>query len=363
MQRAVELAKRGWYSTSPNPRVGCVIARGELCVGEGWHERAGQAHAEVMALAAAGGQARGATAYVTLEPCCHQGRTAPCSQALINAGVSRVVCGMLDPNPLVAGKGVAQLQAAGLEVQVGILEAESRALNPGYIKRQVQGLPRVRCKMAMSLDGRTAMANGESQWITGVQARRDVQSLRAESCAVLSGAATVVADNARLTVREAELGEPLWQELRGRQPLRVILDRNGKCPTDAPIFQEAGPVLWIVGSNAIINTDWQQQKNLDILQQPTPRPDLESVMRALAERACNDVLVEAGPTLGGALLRAGLLDELTVYLAPKLMGSDARPLFELPLEHLADSIELDVKDIRPVGEDFRLDARLKKTQE
>lgn len=348
MVRAIQLARRGWNSVTPNPRVGCVLVRNGELVGEGWHCRAGEPHAEVHALRAAGVRARGATAYVTLEPCSHHGRTAPCAEALVSAGVARVVYGMQDPFSAVAGRGLERLRAARIEVCGPLLEAEAAALNPGYIKRQRSGLPRVTVKLAMSLDGRTAMASGESQWITGPEARADVQRLRAASCAVVTGIGTVLHDDARLTVREPSLAVNCATGPWLRQPLRVVLDRGGQLPDNAALLREPGPVLHVTatGRAGVAGADhWSLPEGSDAL---------ECLLRELATRGCNEVLVEAGPRLAGAFVAAGLVDELVVYIAFKLLGSSARPLLELPFETLAQSVPLTVTDERAVGADRRL---------
>jgi diaminohydroxyphosphoribosylaminopyrimidine deaminase/5-amino-6-(5-phosphoribosylamino)uracil reductase len=356
MARALELARNGLYSTHPNPRVGCVVVQGAQIVGEGWHARAGEPHAEVYALRQAGAKARGATAYVTLEPCSHHGRTPPCADALINAGVARVVVAMQDPNPQVAGSGLTRLQAAGIEVQCGVLEAEARLLNAGFIKRMEQGLPLVRVKLAMSLDGRTAMASGESQWITGPAARAAVQRLRARSSIVLTGADTVLADAARLTVRPDELG--LNAELTAlamtRPPLRVLVDGRLRVPLSAPFYQ-AGPAL--VATCAAASA---RERFLDDGHQLLAIPgtnghvDLRKLLQELAARGANEVLVEAGPRLAGAFARQGLVDEYQLFMAAKFLGSSARPLLDWPLAKMADAPALKIVEMRAVGDDWRI---------
>lgn len=355
MARALELARKGLYSTHPNPRVGCVIVRDGVIVGEGWHVRAGESHAEVHALRQAGELARGATAYVTLEPCSHHGRTPPCAEALVKAGVGRVVAAMQDPNPLVAGRGLALLRDAGIEVRSGVLESEARALNAGFVKRMEQGLPFLRVKLAMSLDGRTAMASGESQWITGPQARAAVQRLRARSSVVLTGADTVLTDKARLTVRDGELGLEAEQAALAlqRPPLRVLVDGGLRVPLDAPFFQ-AGPALVATVDGG--GRESYQAAGHDLLALPGAdgRVDLPGLLRELAARGANEVLVEAGPRLAGALARLGLVDEYQIFVAAKFLGSSARPLLELPLERMAEAPELRIADIRAVGDDWRI---------
>jgi len=355
MARALELARKGLYSTHPNPRVGCVIVRDGAIVGEGWHVRAGEPHAEVHALRQAGELARGATAYVTLEPCSHHGRTPPCAEALVKAGVGRVVAAMQDPNPLVAGRGLALLRDAGIEVRSGVLESEARALNAGFVKRMEQGLPFLRVKLAMSLDGRTAMASGESQWITGPQARAAVQRLRARSSVVLTGADTVLTDKARLTVRDGELGLEAEQAALAlqRPPLRVLVDGGLRVPLDAPFFQ-AGPALVATVDGG--GRESYQAAGHDLLALPGAdgRVDLPGLLRELAARGANEVLVEAGPRLAGAFARLGLVDEYQIFVAAKFLGSSARPLLELPLERMAEAPELRIADIRAVGDDWRI---------
>ncbi|EZQ13912.1 diaminohydroxyphosphoribosylaminopyrimidine deaminase [Halopseudomonas bauzanensis] len=360
MARAIQLAARGLYTTEPNPRVGCVLARDGEIVGEGWHVRAGEGHAEVNALAQAGERARGATAYVTLEPCSHFGKTPPCANALIDAGVSRVVAAMQDPNPQVAGQGLARLRAAGIEVDCGLLESEARDLNPGFIKRMQQGLPWVRLKLAMSLDGRTAMASGESQWITGPQARADVQRLRARSGAVISGADSVLLDDSALTVRAAELGldADLATAAAASQPLRVLIDGRLRVPLQQRLFREAGPVLVVCADTQQREAEYRHH-GAELLALPGEqgRVDLGGLLYELGRRGCNEVLVESGADLAGAFWRAALVDELIVYMAPRLLGSRARPLLDLPFDRMAEAMDLDVTDMRVIGRDWRITAR------
>ncbi|WP_296306164.1 bifunctional diaminohydroxyphosphoribosylaminopyrimidine deaminase/5-amino-6-(5-phosphoribosylamino)uracil reductase RibD [Pseudomonas sp.] len=356
MARALELARKGVYSTHPNPRVGCVIVRDGEIVGEGWHVRAGEPHAEVHALRQAGDKAKDATAYVTLEPCSHHGRTPPCADALVNAGVSRVVAAMQDPNPDVAGRGLLRLMSAGIAVQSGVLESEARALNKGFLKRMEHGLPYVRVKLAMSLDGRTAMASGESQWITGPEARSAVQRLRAQSSVVLTGADTVLADNARLTVRPDELG--LNAELTAlaatRPPLRVLIDGRLRVPLDAPFFK-AGNALVATCAAASARERYHDEGH-DMLALPSSggHVDLRKLLVELAARGVNDVLVEAGPKLAGAFTRLGLVDEFQIFIAGKFMGSSARPLLDLPLAQMSEALELKIVEMRAVGNDWRV---------
>jgi diaminohydroxyphosphoribosylaminopyrimidine deaminase/5-amino-6-(5-phosphoribosylamino)uracil reductase len=356
MARALELARKGLYSTHPNPRVGCVIVRDGKVVGEGWHAKAGEPHAEVHALRQAGELARGATAYVTLEPCSHHGRTPPCADALVAAGVARVVAAMQDPNPDVSGKGLLRLMHAGIAVHSGVLEAEARALNAGFIKRMEQGLPFVRVKLAMSLDGRTAMANGESQWITGPEARAAVQRLRARASAIITGADTVLTDQARLTVRAEELG--LNAELTAlaidRPPLRVLVDGRLRVSLAAPFFQ-AGPAL-VATCAAASARDRFLEDGHELLAVPgsNGHVDLRRLLMELAGRGANEVLVEAGPKLAGAFARAGLVDEYQLFVAPKFLGSSARPLLDWPLARMAEAQELEIREMRAIGSDWRI---------
>lgn len=355
MAKAIQLAKEGLYSTQPNPRVGCVIVKEGQTVGEGFHARAGQPHAEVFALRQAAQHAQGATAYVTLEPCAHYGRTPPCANALVEAGVSRVVMASLDSNPLVAGKGQAILENAGISTTVGILENEAKSLNKGFFRRMQGGLPYVRLKMAASLDGRTAMQSGESKWITGTEARRDVQKLRAQSGGVMTGIGTVLADDPSLTVRPEEwldwhYGEPV-------QPLRVILDSQLRTPLNAKILQQTGVV--IVSQQAATHPHALALQALgaeiwSISLAEGRESILKQVLQKLAERGVNEVLVEAGATVAGAFIQANLVDELIVYLAPTLLGSEARPMFELPFTQMAQQQRLNIMDICRVGDDIRL---------
>jgi diaminohydroxyphosphoribosylaminopyrimidine deaminase/5-amino-6-(5-phosphoribosylamino)uracil reductase len=356
MAQAMRLAERGRYTTMPNPRVGCVLVRDNQVVAEGWHIRAGEGHAEVNALRAAGEQARGATAYVTLEPCNHTGKTGPCSEALIAASVSRVVYGMEDPNPRVAGQGLAKLRAAGITVDGPLLEEDARALNPGFVKRMERGLPLVRCKLAMSLDGRTAMASGESKWVTSRRSREDVQRLRARSCAIISGIETVLRDNAVLNVRPAELHLGNAAEIAARQPLRVILDSRLRLPANAELLKHSSPILLVHDASVTATGNWPEHVQLLGLDVSGGRIDLVGLLKELARRECNEVLVESGATVAGSFLRRGLLDEIIIYMAPKLMGSSARPLFELPLDTMASQLPLKIRDIRAVGDDWRITA-------
>lgn len=356
MARALELARKGVYSTHPNPRVGCVIVRDGQIVGEGWHVRAGEPHAEVHALRQAGELARGACAYVTLEPCSHHGRTPPCAEALVKAGVARVVAAMQDPNPQVAGQGLKRLAEVGIEVASGVLETQARALNPGFLKRMEQGLPFVRAKLAMSLDGRTAMASGESQWITGPAARSAVQRLRARSSVVLTSAESVLADKARMTVRGEELGlDPETTALvLARPPLRVLIDGRLRLPLDAPFYQ-AGPALVVTAAEF---DPRYAEAGHELLRLPGAegRIDLNALLVALAARGVNEVLLEAGARLVGAFAQKGLIDEYQIFVAGRILGSNARPLLEWPLETMSQAPHLKIIEMRAVGDDLRVTA-------
>ncbi|MGB1220461.1 MAG: bifunctional diaminohydroxyphosphoribosylaminopyrimidine deaminase/5-amino-6-(5-phosphoribosylamino)uracil reductase RibD [Alcanivoracaceae bacterium] len=358
MQRALTLAARGLYTTDPNPRVGCVLVAGEQVVGEGFHQRAGEPHAERHALAQAGDRARGATCYVTLEPCAHTGRTGPCADALVAAGVSRVVAAMQDPHDKVAGKGLEKLRAAGIDVACGLMEAQARALNPGFICRMETGRPFVRLKLAMSLDGRTAMASGESKWITGAQAREQVQFLRARSSAIVTGVGTVLADDPAMTVRPDQWCSAEYPGDPVRQPLRVVLDRSLRTPPGASIVSGPGETLLATG----MATDTASAAALSaagaqLLQLPASGSgvDLAQLLVELAARECNEVLVEAGPTLAAAFVSDDLVDELVVFMAPALLGSNARPLMLLDqLDTMADKITWQFADVARVGDDVCL---------
>lgn len=349
MAQALKLAAQGLNTTRPNPRVGCVIVKDGQCVGEGWHQRAGEPHAEVHALKQAGHLAQGATAYVTLEPCSHYGRTPPCADALLKAGISRVVTAMQDPNPLVAGQGLERLQAAGIITESGVLEAEARALNCGFIKRMSLGLPWIRLKMGLSLDGGTALANGQSQWITSPEARLDVQHWRARSCAILTGSGTVLADDPALNVR--------LETFAGPQPLRVVLDSQLRMPSSSRMLRLAGQTRIYCCETAPAEARASLQQagaELVPITAAANGLDLKAVLADLANSGLNEVLVEAGATLAGALLQQGLVDELLLYQAPKLLGDQARGAFALgQLQHLSEALQLKILDQRAVGPDTR----------
>lgn len=347
MQRALHLAERGLYTTTPNPRVGCVIVNQQQIVGEGAHLKAGEPHAEVYALRQAGDRAKGTTAYVTLEPCSHHGRTPPCADALLQAGVSKVIAAMVDPNPLVAGKGLAYLQAHGVETHHGLMEAQAKALNPGFISRMAQQMPWVRSKIAASLDGKTAMENGHSQWITSEASRLDVQHWRAQSCAILTGIGTVLADNPQLNVRTTP---------DARQPLRVVVDSQLRIPKEARIAQ-GGSTLIVYASDSQQHASYWIDQGVALLQAPDAHGQvcLNTLLRHLAQLQMNEVMVEAGQGLNGALLAHQLVDELLLYFAPKLMGGQAQNMLAMPsLTHMSQAIGLKVTDIRQFGADIRV---------
>ncbi|MDN6180529.1 MAG: bifunctional diaminohydroxyphosphoribosylaminopyrimidine deaminase/5-amino-6-(5-phosphoribosylamino)uracil reductase RibD [Halomonas subglaciescola] len=364
MARALRLAEQGLYTSDPNPRVGCVLACGATLLGEGFHRRAGEAHAEVNALFAASEHARGATAYVTLEPCSHTGRTGPCARALVDAGVARVVVAMTDPNPQVSGRGVALLEAAGIRVEVGLMCEQAQRLNPGFIARMTRKRPFVRLKMAMSLDGRTAMKSGESQWITGPDARSHVQRLRARSSAILSGVESIIMDDSRLTLRAEQLGLYNAAEVAQRQPLRVIVDTHLRMPRAAACLREPGRTLVVTVDAENAGHAAEKRAALEnagaevvtLAASAEGRVDLAALMAHLARaEEVNELLLETGATLAGAMLDAGLIDELWLFMAPTLLGTGARGLFALlGLERMAEQRRLQIHDIRAVGQDFRI---------
>ncbi|MGE5465592.1 MAG: bifunctional diaminohydroxyphosphoribosylaminopyrimidine deaminase/5-amino-6-(5-phosphoribosylamino)uracil reductase RibD [Methanocella sp.] len=349
MARALALAARGLYTTMPNPRVGCVLVKDGVVIGEGWHQRAGEPHAEVHALAAAGAAAEGATAYVTLEPCSHHGRTPPCANALVAARVKRVVCAMQDPNPLVAGRGIAALQAAGIETKSGVLEDEARELNIGFVSRMMRGRPWVRMKIAASLDGRTALANGRSQWITGEAARRDGHKWRARACAILTGIGTVREDDPQLTVRGVRTT---------RQPVRIVVDGRLETPPAARVVAPGTLIVTAIDDRA--RAAVLRERGAEILPLPNAQSkvDLRALLDELGRRAVNEVHVEAGRGLNGAMLNAGLVDELLVYMAPMVLGDAARGMFALPvLEELEGARRFRLHEVKRMGADVRLIAR------
>ena len=383
MALAIKLAKQGHYTTSPNPRVGCVLVNDvedkEQVIGSGFHQKAGQGHAEVNALLDARNKyphlVKGATAYVTLEPCSHFGRTPPCAQGLIDAGIKRVVAAMVDPNPEVSGRGLKMLEQAGIQAEFSLLESEAKALNPGFIKVMTQAVPYVRIKLAASLDGKTAMQNGESKWITSSDARCDVQKLRAQSCAVIAGADSILIDNAKMTVRWSELGElkQSYQEEKIRQPLRVVIDSKNRLTPDLDFFSQESAVILVRGKLDKIGLENLHQWPHFVEQVQLPmvkvsvgeeKVDLTSLLTLLAQRGLNDVLVESGAHLAGAFIEQNLADELILYQAPKLMGGDGKNLIEMPnVSTLAQAKPLSIIDVRMVGCDIRITAKLVKTSE
>jgi diaminohydroxyphosphoribosylaminopyrimidine deaminase/5-amino-6-(5-phosphoribosylamino)uracil reductase len=350
MARALSLARRGLYTTTPNPRVGCVIVKGGRVVGEGWHERAGEAHAEIVALSRAGEAARGATVYVSLEPCAHYGRTPPCVEALLAARPAKVVAAMLDPNPAVAGRGLARLREAGVEVVSGVLENEARELNIGFVSRMSRGLPWIRLKIAAGLDGKTALRNGVSRWITGPAARRDGHRWRARSCAVMTGIGTLADDDPQLNVRDVDTP---------RQPLRIVVDSRLRIPPQARILEGGGVLI------ATANEDREKialirARNADVVVLPNAegKVDLRRLGEHLAAREMNEVLVEAGINLHSALLRAGMVDELLLYFAPMLLGDRGRGMLDLgEIAGMEQVLKLDVRETRAFGADLRILAR------
>ncbi|PKG82426.1 bifunctional diaminohydroxyphosphoribosylaminopyrimidine deaminase/5-amino-6-(5-phosphoribosylamino)uracil reductase RibD [Colwellia sp. 75C3] len=381
MSQAIELAKKGHFTTSPNPRVGCILVSytdgiGKV-IGEGYHQKAGQGHAEVNALAAANVNnaklIEGATAYVTLEPCSHFGRTPPCAKALIDANVGHVIAAMVDPNPQVSGNGLSLLEKAGIKVQSGLLEQSAKQLNVGFIHKMINNLPYVRCKLAASLDGKTAMASGESQWITSSEARQDVQRLRAQSCAIITGADSVLFDNAKMTVRWSELGElkNTYPEEVLRQPLRVVIDSQNRLTPDLAIFEHESPILLINGidNGKVKNKLESHLENLpkwphfvEHVQLPLVKNsqgqlkiNLKALLEYLATRGLNDILIESGAQLTGAFIEQDLVNELILYQAPKLMGGDGKNLVEMPgISKLNQAKAISISDIRMVGGDIRI---------
>jgi diaminohydroxyphosphoribosylaminopyrimidine deaminase / 5-amino-6-(5-phosphoribosylamino)uracil reductase len=350
MVRALELARRGLYTTTPNPRVGCVVVRDGNVVGEGWHERAGSAHAEVNALGCAGAAARGATLYVSLEPCSHYGRTPPCTSALASSGVARVVAAMRDPNPEVAGRGFRLLEEAGIAVEHGLLEDEARELNIGFVARMTRGWPWIRMKIAASLDGKTALENGQSRWITGAASRRDGHAWRARSCAVLTGIGTVRDDDPQLTVREVETP---------RQPLRVVVDSRLETPLDARVLQGGGALI-AAATDDVRRSEALRSRGAEVVVMPNARGKVElgALMKELGRREMNEVHVEAGYKLNGSLLQEGLVDELVIYLAPSVIGDRARGMFDFPaLETLSGRRGLRICEVTTIDSDIRVIAR------
>jgi diaminohydroxyphosphoribosylaminopyrimidine deaminase/5-amino-6-(5-phosphoribosylamino)uracil reductase len=359
MARAIELAAQGRFTTAPNPNVGCVIVRDGEIVGEGYHRQAGGPHAEVFALRQAEHLASGATCYVTLEPCSHYGRTGPCALALVNAGVKKVIVAMLDPNPLVAGRGIQILKEAGIEVQVGLLELQARALNSGFLSRMERQKPYIRLKLATSLDGRIALSNGKSQWISSAESRSDVQLMRAQSHAILSTATTVLADNARLTVRPDGLAIPSLDDGSVRQPIRVILDRSLKLTGQELLFSQNGPIVLVHDMQFKPAFELPQVRFI-ALDADESGLNLNELMPVLAAENINDLWVEAGAVLAGSLWQAGLVDELIVYQAPVLLGDKAKAMLQLPdYSELSQAQHLVWTSVETLGPDLKLTARLK----
>jgi diaminohydroxyphosphoribosylaminopyrimidine deaminase/5-amino-6-(5-phosphoribosylamino)uracil reductase len=360
MALALALAEKGRYSTQPNPMVGCVLVKGGEIIGEGWHQKAGEAHAEINALVQASQSAEGSTAYVTLEPCCHTGKTPPCVNALIEAGVSRVVIAQQDPNVLVGGKGISALESAGIKVSVGLMGAQAEEQNKGFLQRMRTGRPRVFSKVAMSLDGRTALASGESQWITGEAAREDVHRLRAQSGAVITGVGTVLADDPQLTVRKGITPLP------ERQPLRVVLDSTLQTPAGARLSKGAERCVLLTCRDDAEKIAELTQAGFRVQTLPADESgklNLLAVLDWLATQEINDVMLEAGNKLNGAFLNAGLMDEIIVYLAPSILGDTARGAFNVPaLQNLADKVELECVDVTHVGDDLKLRYRVLKAK-
>ncbi len=348
MAHALRLAERGLYSTSPNPRVGCVLVHNNQTVASGWHEKAGCPHAEIIALNQAGQGARHATAYITLEPCSHYGRTPPCANALIEAGIARVVMAMQDPNPLVSGCGRAMLEQAGIKVQAGLLHDEAQALNRGFVSRMTRRRPWVRLKIASSLDGRIALNNGASQWITGNAARLDGHRWRARSCAIMTGIGTVKADNPQLTVRDLDVV---------RQPTKIVVDSKLDISCDARLLQEGNTVIFTANLEKSDKKAVLEERGVRIFVEPNEnaKVDVHKMFSRLADLEMNEVLVEAGGELGGVLVEAGLVDELIFYFSPQLLGDCAQPMLRLPeLTKLHNSKKLTIKDVRMIGKDFRI---------
>ena len=360
MAKAIGLARNAWYSTRPNPRVGCVVVKNDTVIASGYHQKAGKPHAEIHALTMAGQAAQGASAYITLEPCVHQGRTPPCVDALIEAGIAKVVVAGIDPNPMVCGRGVKRLRKAGIEVIEGVLEEDAKALNVGFNKRMQTGLPRVRLKTAMSLDGRTAMADGSSRWITGTKARADVHQLRAESGAILTSYRTVMADNPAFTFRPDEHAVLQTMRLDGlTQPLVVVCDAKASLSPTLKLFTSKTPPL-VVTTVANDNVTALRQAGAEILQlEPFDgQVPLKAVLQELGRRQINDVLVEAGPDFSGALLSLGLVDEWVIYMAAHLLGSQTRGLVGgLGITQLSDRLPLEIMDIRAIGKDWKMTAK------
>ena len=372
MQRAISLAKKGHYTTSPNPRVGCVLVKNDQVIGEGFHQKAGCGHAEVNALLACRQSKKspqGATAYVTLEPCSHFGQTPPCANGFIKAGIKHVVIAMVDPNPKVSGKGISMLEEAGITTSTGLLQADAMALNKGFVSLMTTGLPYVRCKLAASLDGKTAMANGESKWITSPEARKNVQKLRAQSCAVITGADSVLTDDARMNVRYQELGElqKHFSEAQLRQPIRVIIDSKNRLTPDLALFELASPII-LIRTNIKDKTLWPpfvEQLQCSSIDNGAgeEKVNLAELLVLLAKRGFNDLLIESGGQLAGAFIEQNLVDELILFQAPKLMGGKGKSLVQLPsINELSSAKKLSINEVIMIGPDIRITATFKVAQ-
>ena len=372
MQRAISLAKKGHYTTSPNPRVGCVLVKNDQVIGEGFHQKAGCGHAEVNALLACRQSKKspqGATAYVTLEPCGHFGQTPPCANGFIKAGIKHVVIAMVDPNPKVSGKGISMLEDAGITTSTGLLQADAMALNKGFVSLMTTGLPYVRCKLAASLDGKTAMANGESKWITSPEARKNVQKLRAQSCAVITGADSVLTDDARMNVRYQELGElqKHFSEAQLRQPIRVIIDSKNRLTPDLALFELASPII-LIRTNIKDKTLWPpfvEQLQCSSIDNGAgeEKVNLAELLVLLAKRGFNDLLIESGGQLAGAFIEQNLVDELILFQAPKLMGGKGKSLVQLPsINELSSAKKLSINEVIMIGPDIRITATFKVAQ-
>lgn len=374
MARAIQLAKKGKYTARPNPNVGCVIVKQQKIIGEGWHEKSGKAHAEINALKQAGSDVKDATCYVTLEPCSHTGKTGPCVDALIAAGIKRVVAAMQDPHSKVSGKGFAKLKQAGITVECGLMQTQAEALNKGFISRMVRQRPWVTCKMAISVDGRTALENGQSQWITGKAARADVQKLRAQQDAIITGIGTLLADNPSMTVRKADTDNAEWFEVAQRygfvQPKRILLDRNDRADSTAKFFNsynENDTAKNTSNSEDHVEVIWvNKAKNKDVpnhIKLMDYPESLQILLENLAQLDIGNLLLECGAELAGAFLKAQLIDEIIIYMAPKLMGDKSKGIFNFSLDNLSDATELKLVDCRQVGQDIRLTYRMKNENE
>ena len=354
MARALQLAERGRYSTQPNPRVGCVIVKNGETIGSGFHQRAGEPHAEILALNQAGDDAKGADIFVTLEPCSHHGKTPPCADALIDAGAKRVVIAMLDPNPKVAGEGIDKLKAAGIETKMGVCEAPAKQLNRGYIKRMLTGIPFVSVKLATSLDGRIAMQSGESAWITSAGARKEVHRMRLENCAVISGINTVIADDPQFTVRLDSGDIDSTYHLSQRQPVRIVLDRRGRLSEQAAICKQAGETWQIIGQQSGVKENKAVDKII-ALEQQNEQIDLRTLLNYLGQQEMNNVMVEAGGTLAASFIKAGLVDELVVFQSPDIMGASAQAMINLPeIQKMNEKVQFEYQDLRKIGRDLKL---------